>query len=218
MQIVSPSVQVLYPTSYEEGRSALSRMELAGRTCYKSEDKATKESAPKFARMILGRQHESVIEHLSATFRIICDRGVSHEIVRHRIASFSQESTRYVNYGKRGVQIISPASAFPEHLEEGSDMLAVWQCAMEQAEHCYNRMIELGAPPELARAVLPNSIKTEIVMTANLREWRHFCKLRCSKKAHPQMREIAIPILQILNDIWPELFEDIVQWVFAENK
>lgn len=206
MQVIKSAVTLLYPTS-EEARQGILRLEQAGRTCYKSEDRITPESAPKFCSMVLKRGHESVIEHLSASFRIVCDRGVSHELVRHRLASFSQESTRYVNYTKRhGIQFIHPHHAFPKMDTKES---YIWAEAMEAAEHAYNSLISLGMPPEMARSVLPNSTKTELVMTANVREWRHFCKLRCSPKAHPQMREIALPILESLTELWPELFEDI---------
>lgn len=207
MNIVQASTELLYP-SHQEAREGLLRLELAGRTCYKSEDKVSEDSAPKFAKMVLGRGHESVIEHLTASFKIICDRGVSHEIVRHRLASYSQESTRYVNYAKRlGISFIDPRPAFPMAYGE----YFTWELAMKVCESQYNALIEMGMPPEMARDVLPTSLKTELVMTANVREWRHFCKLRCSPKAHPQMREIAKPILSALNMLWPEIFGDIAE-------
>ena len=207
MQFIKSSVELLYPT-FEEGRQALLRLESAGRTCYKSEDKVSPESAPKFARMILGRKHESVLEHITASFRIICDRGVTHEIVRHRLASYSQESTRYVNYAKRfGIQFVHPNSAF----EMDSQSIRIWAEAMEATEKAYNGLIERGMVPEMARSVLPNATKTEIVMTANIREWCHFCTLRCAPAAHPQMREVAKLILERLSEIWPEIFGDLAE-------
>lgn len=189
-----------------DGQEVLERIERAGRTCYKSEDKITEGSAIKFVRMILSRGHESVIEHESLTVRFICDRGVSHELVRHRLASFSQESTRYCNYGKKdsGVTFIRPC-----FWEKGGNNYMRWKGAMECAEDSYLRLLKFGATPQEARSVLPNSLKTEIVVTANLREWRHILWLRCSRAAHPQMRQIMIPLLRELQGLVPVIFEDI---------
>jgi len=183
-------------------------IELAGRTCYKSENKITAGSAASFVRRILDSGHHSVIEHVSITVRFICDRGVSHELVRHRLASYSQESTRYANYSKekfgREITLIKPF-----YWDENSDEFQIWANAMSKAEEAYIKLIALGARPEHARSVLPNSLKTEIVMTCNIREWRHVLKLRCSPAAHPQMREITLPLLDELNQRLPELFGDI---------
>ena len=146
---------------------------------------------------------------LTASYKIICDRALSHEIVRHRIGtSYSQESQRYINYNKRGLQFIDPVSAFTSMTE---DQLDIWFIAMTEAETNYNAMIDGGCTPELARSVLPNSAKTEIVMTANLRAWRHFIDLRTSPKAHPQMREIANMIFEDLNALWSCIFEDLAR-------
>ena len=206
MKIVSPSFEILDEIN---GKEMLKRLEKAGRTCYKSEDRITDESAEDFVRMLIQvKHHESVIEHEKVTVRVICDRGVSHEIVRHRIASYSQESTRYCNYSKdkfdNGVTFIKPCF-FPEY----SINFAHWKSVMEIAEKYYLAMIDNGATPQEARSVLPNSLKTEIVMTMNLREWRHFFKLRTSEAAHPQMREIAIPMLLEFNKLIPVVFEDL---------
>lgn len=200
MEIVKASASVEYPQSLEQAQADLARVEAAGRTCYKSEGS----TGEKFVGMLIRRGHLSVLEHAQASIRIICDRGVSHELVRHRIASFSQESTRYVNYQKRGVQFIDPREGFPAMTD---DAYALWWAAMQKAEYSYQAMIEAGCPPELARAVLPNSIKTELVMTANLREWIHFLSLRNAKPAHPQMREIASQIQQKLAELYPCIFE-----------
>ena len=206
MKIVSPSFEILDEIN---GKDMLKSIEKAGRTCYKSEDKITDESAEDFVRMLIQvKHHESVIEHEKVTVRVICDRGVSHEIVRHRIASYSQESTRYCNYSKdkfdNGVTFIKPC--FFKH---GSINYELWFEAMTVAEGLYLQLIDNGATPQEARSVLPNSLKTEIVMTMNLREWRHFFKLRTSEAAHPQMREIAIPMLLEFNEKIPVVFEDI---------
>ena len=213
MKTVKSSVEIITPI---DGMEILKRIELAGRVCYKSEEKITDDSCVKFIQSIVKRGHESVIEHSSITVRFICDRGVSHEIVRHRIASFSQESTRYCNYGNddKGCTFIEPtfSSWIGEDGQETMNLL-VWRNAMQSAESAYLQLLSLGATPQEARAVLPNSLKTEVVMTANLREWRHFLKLRTSKAAHPQIREVAIPLLAELQSKIPVVFDDIEVYV-----
>ena len=222
MILVKPSFTILTPV---DPVAIIKRIEAAGRTCYKSEDKITEDSAQKFCSMILTRNHVSVIEHESISVRVICDRGVSHEIVRHRLASYSQESTRYVNYGKRGMSFIIPLGT---NLQEGvvedprSHVVALqalgrnaeakWLSAMRDAEVAYNDLLALGWKPEMARSVLPNSLKTEIVMTANLREWIHFFGVRTARAAHPQMREIATPLLEEFKKIVPCIFEHIIPY------
>ncbi len=187
-----------------DGEQILRNLERYGRTCYKSEDKITPDSARKFVVSILASGHESVIEHEKVTVRVICDRGVTHEIVRHRIASYSQESTRYCNYKSRGIQVIEP------FFFVGDDpKYQIWLKAMHACEEAYNALIEAGATPQEARSVLPNSLKTEIVITYNLREWRLFFKQRCSKRAHPQMREVTIPLLREFQLRIPVIFDDI---------
>lgn len=186
--------------------NATQLIERAGRTCYKSEKNISPESAEKFIKNIITSGHESVIEHASATFRVICDRGVTHEMVRHRIASYSQESTRYVNYKNKGMEFIDLNKAFPNATKEQMDIV---KKSYEDSEKAYCELLESGARPDLARQVLPNGIKTEIVMTANFREWRHFIKLRTSKRAHPCIREIAEEIHNVLKGICPAVFGDI---------
>lgn len=194
MKIMKPSIEIVDMDSYE---SILKKIEKIGRVCYKSEGKITEDSAEKFIRSLLTRQHESVIEHENITIRVVCDRGVSHEIVRHRIASYSQESTRYCNYAgdkfDNQISVIDLASGFQYDLSKENDKAKydVWVMAMQNAEKAYFRMLELGATPQEARSVLPNSLKTEIVMTMNLRTWRNFFRLRVDSHAHPQMREVA---------------------------
>lgn len=201
MRVVGPFFQILTPI---DGDRVLRSIEVAGRTCYKSHDQVTNDSARKFVAMILERGHESVIEHESVQVWIVCDRGVSHEIVRHRLASYSQESTRYCNYSKdkfgNEITVIEPPGL--------SDLgKAHWNQAMKMCEGQYLELLALGTPPEIARSVLPNALKTEIVMTCNLREWRHFFKLRTSKAAHPQMREIARPMLAEFRKRIPVIFD-----------
>ena len=212
MLVIKPSIEIIDMDSYE---NTLKKIEKIGRVCYKSEGKITEDSAEKFIRALLTRQHESVIEHESVTIRMICDRGVSHEIVRHRIASYSQESTRYCNYAgdkfDNQITVIDLASGFEYDLSKENDKAKyeVWTKAMEDAEKAYFRMPELGASPQEARSVLPNSLKTEIVVTMNLRSWRNFFRLRVDSHAHPQMREIACKMLLEFKQRIPIVFDDI---------
>jgi len=209
--LVKPSFEIWTPLSGE----VLSLVERAGRTAYKSEQKITPESNLKFVEGIIKSGHESVIEHFNITVKIICDRGVTHEIVRHRLVSYSQESTRYCNY-KGGVTFVIPPWVKIEPGEyptgrvpssEREDIL--WFLLMMKAEGTYIELLRNGWSPQQARSVLPNSLKTEIVMTANLREWRHIFKLRTSKAAHPQMREIMVPLLRRFKELVPVVYDDI---------
>ncbi len=183
-------------------------IERAGRTCYKSEGRIGDGTAEKFIAGIIKRGHESVLEHEKVTVRFICDRGVTHEMVRHRIASFSQESTRYCNYSqdKFGNELTFIKPCF---WEDGSENMRLWEETMQNIEDTYNKMIAAGAKPEEARSILPNSLKTEIVVTMNMREWRHYFKLRTSPAAHPQIREVSIALLKEFKEKLPVLFADI---------
>lgn len=187
-----------------DGKAILKNLERYGRVCYKSEDRITQNSAEDFIKRILKSGHESVIEHEKITVRIVCDRAVANEIVRHRIGSYSQESTRYCNYNLRGIRFIKPF-----FFNEDDPSYRVWVSAMRACEKAYKKLIKLGATPEEARSVLPLSLATEIVITYNLRQWRHFFRLRCSPRAHPQMREITIPLLKEFQRLIPVLFNDI---------
>jgi len=201
MKIVEPSVELLWHTEEPE-----KIIELAGRTCYKSESKITKDSSEEFIRMILKRGHESVIEHASASFRIVTDRGITHEIVRHRLVSYSQESSRYCNYSKdqfnNEISVVQPSGIDAPHKYHA------WHLAMVQAENSYFDLIDRGCPPQVARSVLPTCLKTEIVMTCNFREWMHFLKLRTNAAAHPDMIIIAKMIQKELVSISPTIFGD----------
>ena len=203
MKIIRAGYEILTSTPYLEGI-----IEAAGRVCYKSEEKICEGSAEKFVAKIRSLNHESVLEHGSISVRFVCDRGVSHELVRHRLASFSQESTRYCCYSddKFGneITVISPSV----HMTEAE--YGVWLLACGVAENHYFSMLNAGAKPQLARSVLPNSLKTEVVMTANPREWRHVFKMRCAPAAHPQMREIMVPCLEEFARRWPALFADLL--------
>lgn len=205
MKIIEPSVEILTPIDSE---AILKMLEAVGRTCYKSEDKIQEGSAEKFISNIVKRGHEAVIEHYNITVKFICDRGVTHEIVRHRLASYCQESTRYCNYANDKfngeITVIKPC-----FLAEGSEAYRMWTGICSLAEAYYFDLLNWGCTPQEARAVLPNSLKTELVMTANIREFRHFFKLRCSKAAHPQMREVTNMLLREFKERIPVLFDDI---------
>lgn len=212
MKIIEPSVELINPIPYE---LALNTVEIAGRTCYQSEDKITDGSAEALIRRIIKRGHESVLEHVSVTARFICDRGVSHEIVRHRIGAYSQESTRYCNYsnGKFGgeITVIKPCffkGTFPVH-DGDKDKEDHWYDACLSSEYEYFRMLEEGATPQEARSVLPNSLKTALIVTYDLREWRHFIRLRCAPDAHPQMQQVAKMAQKLLTERYPVFFEDL---------
>lgn len=217
MKIIKAGFQILSPIN---GMDILKTLEEVGRTCYKSEDKITDDSCVKFVQGIIDRGHEAVIEHYNITVKLTNDRGVSHEEVRHRIASFAQESTRYCNYSKdkfgnevtyidiKGGMALDP-KVRDLSVEAQSMIYDEWVKACADAERHYNNLISLGATPQIARSVLNNSTKTEICITMNLREWRHFFRLRTSPAAHPQIREVAIPLLHEFQRLIPVVFDDI---------
>lgn len=248
MKLIKASYEITTPINGEE---ILKQIELAARTCYKSEDKieyAVKDipndisqldenyyakSARALIPKLIKRGHEAMLEFGgNITVKFICDRGVSHELVRHRLASFAQESTRYCNYGKdEHIQFIIPCwTDFGEgvytyninervfngiqHFHNNHQLDATedhlnWLDVMAITEFTYNKLLNIGWLPQQARSVLPNSLKTEINMSANIREWRHILKLRTSKAAHPQMRELMCPLLDEFKAKIPILFDDI---------
>jgi len=215
MILVKPSFEILSCTD-----DALRLIERAGRACYKSEDLITEDSAEKFVEMVSKRGHLSVIEHASMTVRFVIDRGFSHELVRHRLAAYSQESTRYCCYSKDkfGSQVtfvippwvsIEPGEYFlgePVARQKLDVAGLAWIGALANCETAYLAAIQAGWKPEQARSVLPNSLKTEIVATMNFREWLHVFGLRCSPAAHPQMREIMVPLRDECRSRWPAVF------------
>lgn len=216
MRIIKPSFKILTPI---DGYAVLKHIEVCGRVCYKSEDNITSESALKFVRKLKVNEHLAVLEHYNLSIRMICDRGVSHELVRHRIASYCQESTRYCNYKNakfgNAITVIKPSWVTDEELNDflnpkgdelPSSKLNSWYWAMRTAENAYFDMLKTGATPQEARSVLPNSLKTEIIVTTNLREWMHILKLRCADAAHPDMRELMIPIRTELQRLIPIIF------------
>lgn len=211
MRIIKPYAepavpgQPLPPTEY-----LYSLVEAAGRTCYLSE-RVEGDTTEAFIKRLMKRKHWSVLEHASISLRFICDRGVTHELVRHRLASYSQESTRYCNYSgdKFGNEITVIEPCF---WEENSPEYQMWKKACEFSETMYMDLLNEGATPQQARSVLPNSLKTEIVVTMNVREWRHFLEMRLVGIAgapHPQMVELAKLAYDILVDHYPLFFEDI---------
>ena len=219
MKLIKPSYEILTQINRED---VLKGIEAIGRICYKSEDRITEGSASRFVDQIMDRKHDSVIEHISLSVKFICDRGVTHELVRHRLASYSQESTRYCNYSKdkfdNQLTFILPCwfkiviEGIYDYFDNGPGELTPeyrWLRMMQEIEMQYKTLIKDGWNPQQARSILPNSLKTEIVATANLREWKHILTLRTSQQAHPQMREIMIPLLRELQEILPEIFGDI---------
>ena len=220
MKLIKASYEIITPINGEE---ILKQIELAARTCYKSEGKieynlegsnphALKEvaiSARILIPKLISRGHEAMLEFGgNITVKFICDRGVSHELVRHRLASFAQESTRYCNYNKEE-DIIFIQPCWITDISSDNEDVTNWYDAMCESEDRYNNLISLGWSPQQARSVLPNSLKTEINVSANIREWRHILKLRTSKAAHPQMRELMCPLLDELKNKIPILFDDI---------
>lgn len=209
MQAIKPYTQIYKDF---DGQKVLQKIEAAARTCYKSEGKIQEGSAAKLVAGLIKSGHEAMLAHASVTVKFVVDRGISHELVRHRLASFAQESTRYCNYSKDdfGSEI---TFIIPDYLEYKSEGWNIWKESMKQAEDAYFKMLYFGLSPQQARAVLPNSLKTEVVMTANLREWRHFFKLRAlgtTGKPHPQMLEVAVPLLEDMKNLIPVVFDDLV--------
>lgn len=195
----------------------LKNIERYGRVCYKSEDKITEDSAESFVKMLIERGHESVLEHEKLTVRFICDRGISHELVRHRLASFSQESTRYCNYKNNGeIVFIKPDFSCMTVVEKMNKKIE-WEEAMRNAEAAYMRLLAFGCTPQEARSVLPNSLKTEVVVTANYREWRTILKQRTKKDAHPQMQRLMKGLCYELKCCIPVIFDDIFNTQVQEN-
>ena len=220
MKLIKPYTEILTTIN---GSQILKDIERVARTCYKSEDKISEDtsSAEELIKKLIARGHEAMIEFGDITVKFVCDRGVSHEIVRHRVASYAQESTRYCNYGKSGevtfiippwfkeplyeyqIYLKHPESAITDYAEQ------IWLEAMLSSEASYLDLLNDGWSPQQARSVLPNSLKTELNVKMNIREWRHFFRMRCSKAAHPQMQELTRPLLKQFQELIPVLFDDI---------
>ena len=205
VKIITPSVEIITPL---DGDAILKHLELCARNCYKSEDKITADSAKMMIRKLLELGHEAMIEHYNLTVKLTCDLGVYKDLTRHRHVSYAIESTRYCNYskGKYGneLSVIKPC-----HIAEGSPEYQLWLETMQQIEKNYNAMAALGCKPDQLRMLLPHSVKADVIMTANLREWRHIFKLRCAPAAHPTVQEVMKMLLQKLRAEIPVLFDDI---------
>ncbi len=214
MKLIKPYYQLLTELN---GNNILKSLEQFGRICYKSEDKITPDSSQRFCSNILTNQHLSVIEHISLSVKFIVSRSFTHELVRHRLCSFSQESTRYCNYKNMGLTFILPhwvdiregEYQYDDPLETKDLPSIDWAKCMWETEHYYLSLISKNCSPQHARAVLPNSLKTEIITTTNLREWRHILSLRTSNKAHPEMREIMLPLMNELKSKIPIIFDNL---------
>ena len=209
MKIINAGFQIL---SNINGMEMLKDIEYIARTCYKSENSITELSAVKMVESLINRGHEAMLEHYVISVKFIVDRGVSHELIRHRMASYAQESTRYCNYSKdkfgNEITVIKPC-----FLDEDTENYRIWKSSCEAAEKAYFAMLDNDATPQEVRSVLPNSLKTEICMTANLREWRHFFKLRAlgiTGKPHPQMLEVTVPLLAEFKALIPVVFDDLI--------
>ena len=204
MQIVDPYIQV----EKVDGKKIMRNIERACRTCYRSEGKITEESYKTLLKNCITRGHESVLEHEKITVRMFCDLGVYKDLTRHRIASFSIESTRYCNYGKdkfdNEIKVIKPCN-----IEEGTKLYDNWKNACEEIEKNYMEMSKEGALPDQLRMILPHSIGAEVTMTANIREWKHILALRASKHTHPSIRQLVIPLLLHFKEIMPEIFDSV---------
>lgn len=231
MKLIKPYTKILTPI---DGEEILKFIEIIARTCYKSEDKITEDSARKMVQNLITKGHEAMIEFYDIVVKFVCDRGISHEIVRHRLASYAQESTRYCNYSKDkfnnqitfiipcwindikegaySIKLGSNNRLYQEtdpDLDDREDLNSNWFWSIANSEIDYNKFIAGGWLPQQARSILPNSLKTEINVKYNLREWRHFFKQRCSLAAHPQMRELVIPLLAEFQSKIPVIFDDI---------
>ncbi len=204
MKIVEPIIEV----EDVDYKKIMKNLERACRTCYRSEGKITEESYKTLLKNCITRGHESILEHEKITIRMHCDVGVYKDLTRHRIASFSIESTRYCNYGKdkfdNQIRFIKPVN-----IEEGTELYDKWYKACESIEKYYLEMAEMGAMPDQLRMLLPHSTAAEVTMTANIREWKHILELRCSKHAHPAIRQLLIPLLLKFKKEMPEIFESV---------
>lgn len=204
MKIIEPLVEV----ENFDGLKIMKNIERACRTCYRSEDKITEDSYKNLIKNCVNRGHESVLEHEKVTVRLTCDIGVYKDLTRHRIASFSIESTRYCNYGKdkwdNQIKFIKPCN-----IEGDSELYSNWVGTMDFIEKEYIAMSKNGATPDQMRMILPHSTAAEVTMTANIREWKHIFELRCSKRVHPSVQQIMIPLLLYFKEKMPEIYESV---------
>ena len=204
MKIIEPIIEI----EKADYNQIMKNLEVACRTCYRSEDKITEESYKTLLKNCINRGHESILEHEKITIRMVCDIGVYKDLTRHRHASFSIESTRYCNYGKdkfdNQIKFIKPVN-----IEEGTELYSEWKKSLEEIEKHYIKMVELGATPDQMRMILPHSTAALVTMSANIREWKHILSLRCTKHAHPAVEQVMIPLLLHFKENMPEIFDGI---------
>ena len=205
VKIIEPKVEIITPI---DGDYILKHLELCARNCYKSEDKITTDSAKTMIKKLLEMGHEAMIEHFAITVKLTTDVGAYKDLTRHRMASFAIESTRFCNYskGKYGNELTFMR---PSNMEEGSEIYNIWYKTMEMIENSYMEMAAKGAKADQLRIMLPHSTKADVIMTANIREWRHIFKLRCAPAAHPSVQEIMLLLLKEFRKQIPIFFEDI---------
>lgn len=206
MQLATPYAKIVEPF---DGHAALRKIEFCGRISHRSEDAQTEDSWYRFIQaVVLGHGDWSIVEHASATVDFLVDRGITHEIVRHRLFSFTQESTRFVNYEKKmPPSFVEPE--FPTAIMYREECRQIWADTISAAEQAYKQLLGKGVAPQIARSIFPNALSSRILITGNLRAWRHFLRMRTTKEAHPQMREVAIPLLAEFKSRVPLLFDDI---------
>lgn len=204
MKIIEPKMEV----EKFDGKAIMKRLERACRTCYRSEGSITDESYKTLLNNCITRGHESILEHEKITIRMTCDIGVYKDLTRHRIASFSVESTRYCNYGKdkfdNEIKVMRPCNIDPN-----SKLYEHWTTAMEQIEKEYLDMSKEGATADQLRMLLPHSTAAEVTMTANIREWKHIFNLRANNHAHPAIQQLLIPLLLLFKKEMPEIFSNV---------
>lgn len=205
MEIVQPRYRIVRPDTTEMGIQELKYIEREARRCYKTEEKITDDSYLRFVRMLCDRKHNAMLGFGELHVEFVCDRGVTHEMVRHRLCEFAQESTRYCDYTGKGIQVICP-----EDILANPEAYKVWEESILAAENAYNILGEMGFKPQISRSVLPTALKTEIGWKANFQEWRHIFSQRAAKAAHPQMQELMIPLLEEIRTIIPVVFDDCV--------
>lgn len=217
MNIVEPYATLQDVPDQSAGIELLKKIEWCGRISHRSEDAQTETSWEKFIRaVVLGHGDWSIVEHASATVDAVVDRGITHEWVRHRIGAYTQESTRFVNYEKKmPASFIVPAGLSDDAKRAGNgeqvelSQVQLWRHAINTAEQSYKELIASGCAPQIARSVFPNALASRLVVTYNLRNWRHFFLMRTTREAHPQMRQVTIPLLREFQGRIPILFEDI---------
>lgn len=208
MKIIQPTFDILNPKDIGQGIEQLQLIEKLGRISHRSEDKQTYNSYERFIKaVVLDHGDWSIVEHASATVVFRVDRGVTHELVRHRLFSFTQESTRFVNGRKsypNGLEFIQPVEIQQKSLTE-----SCLHMSFVRAENDYLGMLDDKIRPQEARSVLPNALAATIAVTGNLRNWRHFLLMRTSKETHPDFRAVTIPLLAKFQSLIPFLYHDI---------